>query len=254
VSATNRGGERITADNYPTPKWVVDRLLDALPGCFLTNRQVIEPCAGEGSIVKALAAHGFPPLRIDAIEVRVEATEELLKLATALELKEIGYSVTHADALADGFSWPLGAYNSCVITNPPFEHAERFIQRALSYQVPSCFLERVGFGQGPRAELFRKFPPSVLELPERVSFAVSLKCTEHGKNTPQGECDWVHTVLHDEYEAHWKGVLCPGCGARLRVTKTDATGYAWYCWNVWKEPRYRMLAATPKEVRANRHG
>jgi predicted RNA methylase len=247
MSATNRGGERITADNYPTPKWVVDRLLEALPPELMFKSHVIEPFAGEGAIVKALAAATLGPAAISTIEVRESACHALQRIPGEIEWPAgMGYSVTHADALQE--EWPMlaGPSGDRIITNPPFEHAERAIRKALDYGIPSCFLERVGFGQGPRAELFRVTKPSMLEIPERVSFAVSLKCT-------QRMCDWAYTVSHTEYEMCWKGVSCRDCGSKLRVTKTDATGYAWYCWNIWKEPRYRMLASTPKAERMQ-HG
>jgi len=51
VSSTNRGGRRSPADNYATPAWCVERLLEARtfpPGSWL------EPAAGNGAIVTAV--------------------------------------------------------------------------------------------------------------------------------------------------------------------------------------------------------
>lgn len=253
MSATGRGGERITADNYPTPAWAVRRLLEALPPCFLVNRRILEPCAGDGAIVRALASWGYPPYTIDAIEVRSDACEALLRIPGSIPGWGCDYSVTHADALAT--EWEQGGPHfgnarTIIITNPPFEYAQRFIEKAIEIGAQACFLERVGFGQGPRADLFRTSTPSVLELPDRPSFAVSLKCMGNKGDHGWAACEWAHTVTHAEYEAYWKTAKCPGCAAKLRVTKTDATGYAWYCWNVWKEPRYRMLASTSLEERS----
>lgn len=52
MSSTKRGTKRVELDQYPTPKWCVHRLLEAVD---LPAGRWLEPCAGAGNIINAVS-------------------------------------------------------------------------------------------------------------------------------------------------------------------------------------------------------
>lgn len=87
MSATNRGAIRRESDFYKTPTETIDAFLDHF--CFLINEDILEPCAGDGAIIKAIRAR-TPAQYITAIEIREEESANLLDLVT----NHIGYNNT----------------------------------------------------------------------------------------------------------------------------------------------------------------
>ena len=73
MSSTNRGGKRQDLDVYPTPAWVVDRLLEVVD---FPGGRWLEPCAGDGAIMRAVNAWRAD-VRWDACELRAECTPAL---------------------------------------------------------------------------------------------------------------------------------------------------------------------------------
>ena len=69
MSATNRGAIRRESDFYRTPSETINAFLDALD--FMPFRYIIEPCAGNGALVRELAKrtkqpiHLLQPLRLE---------------------------------------------------------------------------------------------------------------------------------------------------------------------------------------------
>jgi hypothetical protein len=74
MSATNRGGPRVSADNYPTPTWCVQRLLGAVP---LPGGEWLEPAVREGANVQAVERGDGTWTRVD---VRPEAEQSVAGL------------------------------------------------------------------------------------------------------------------------------------------------------------------------------
>lgn len=166
MSATGRGGERIASDNYPTPAWCVHRLLEVcpLPLASLGVRRWLEPCAGDGAIMRAVDTFLRPEDRPSwtAVEIRPEAAE--LIPARDGDLVHVG------DFLRD--APPSGPFIT-IITNPPYSLAMEFIQRSFDL-APGAFivmLLRVNFAaSAARSTFMREFPPDVYVLPNRPSF------------------------------------------------------------------------------------
>lgn len=232
MSATSRGAARIEADHYPTPPWVTRRLLEsgALPG---GTTSWLEPCAGEGAIVReVLNWHNY----VWANELRPECREPLARLVG-------GENVTISDFL----SWD-NVVADVIITNPPFSIAEAVVRKALSARSTNppvapyvAVLVRQGFVGHARAEWMRDDMPDTYELPDRPSFVASLRCA----------CGWkVMQALEAPRPRN-----CPSCGGRVRVTTNDAADY---CWLVWGPKRGRsvgkrvILPSTPLEERRPR--
>ena len=154
MSATNRGGTRRDADYYPTPAWCVDRLLEAVD---LPRGEWLEPCAGDGAIMRAVDAQDWDDHH-DMVWTTVDIREE-----------------SGADIIAD-YLWmgcpELGDKRFDVaITNPPFGHAEEFVHASLARADIVVMLLRLSWlASERRAPFMRQNPPSVYVLPNRPSF------------------------------------------------------------------------------------
>jgi len=88
--------DRVERDFYPTPKEAVTPLLSILPD----RLWFVEPCAGDGALVRHLEAAGH-------------------SCAYACDIEPLAVNIATRDAL-DGFP-TNGA--SCIITNPPWERS-----------------------------------------------------------------------------------------------------------------------------------
>lgn len=156
VSATGRSAVRDPSDYYATPSWCVRRLLEAvdLPGGLW-----LEPCAGEGAIIRAVA-EVRDDVRWHAIEYRDECIEALSGLPTVEAAA--GGSFQRKSA--------VGSFAVC-LSNPPYRSALEFVQHALRFAPIVIMLLRLNWlASAARAEWMRAHQPSVFVLPDRPSF------------------------------------------------------------------------------------
>ncbi len=127
---------RIERDNYPTPAWCTRRILERLGSRLRGGLHMgepyarwIEPCAGEGAIVRELHARReeLGIAWLDACDVRTETRAALL--AAGVQSVRVG---------SDACMWlTAGAPWRVAITNPPFSDAERIAKamRAAAHHV-----------------------------------------------------------------------------------------------------------------------
>ena len=160
MSATGRGSERIAMDTYPTPSWTVRRLLE-FP---LVNRLIsapnlicLDPCGGDGSIIRAARPAFATTTAFTAVEIRPECEEKLKRCADRV-------------VIADYLTTPCKA--DLIITNPPFLLAQEFIEKSISECPLSFYLLRLNFlGTAKRVEFWKTHMPwAVFVLPNRPSF------------------------------------------------------------------------------------
>lgn len=146
-------------DWFPTPRFCVDRLLEAWtprPGVW------VEPCAGDGAIIKAAPGDWL------ACEIREEARPHLEPLV--------------GDDLVIG-DWLLGEFGegiderleeaTLILSNPPYVHAAAFIDACIRRcpHADIALLLRMGIVETPeRGDFFRACCPDVYALPQRPSF------------------------------------------------------------------------------------
>jgi hypothetical protein len=234
MSATNRGAERVPQDSYPTPGWAVRRFLEAIE---LPRGSWLEPCAGSGVIVREIAEYAD---EIHAIEIAREY-EKPLRAALA------GSSRTRPAPLIGDYLLAVTAKNyDVIITNPPFSLAFEFAQKAVREADHVALLLRLNFlGSGTksgRTPWLRQNPPDVYVLPNRPSFAASIRCVskimlttgEHAGST----CPWrVTQPIEDE-----RPKRCPWCDGKVQCSTTDATEYAWFVWHTRHLADPRQLA------------
>jgi hypothetical protein len=166
MSSTNRGGQRTESDNYPTPSWVVHRLLDrkVLP----QEGAWYEPCAGEGAIIQAVQQR----FSVDwyATELRSEAEPFLEKLLPSDRINIGDFLVPSSGDP----SWRgCGDGVRVVITNPPYRIAFEVLHSALSWYPKAhvAILLRLNFIASERRHAtMAKHPPDVYVLPNRPAF------------------------------------------------------------------------------------
>ena len=143
--------KRNAADFYATPPECTDALLHHF-GWLFQGLTIWEPACGDGAISKVLESRGFDTVSTD--------------------LYNRGYGVSGMDFLKD-----KGSCES-IITNPPFNLAEQFIERAVQKEIPFAML---------RTELFhRTMPLAVTAMAWRPTMS-----PERGKS---GTMDFIWTI------------------------------------------------------------
>lgn len=153
MSATNRGAVRADADYYPTPAWCARRILEAL--AFPPARLYLEPCAGDGALVRALKAYD-PTCGVVACELRPAEHPSLVR--SGADVVFIG----------DALSGKLPVVDVAFM-NPPFSLAVEFVRAALDAAPIVVALERLTWAcTWGKAEPARM--PSMFVLPNRPSF------------------------------------------------------------------------------------
>jgi hypothetical protein len=184
MSATGRGLARIPSDNYPTPEWATHRLIDRVlrKSIFPLASEALEPCAGDGSIIRAFKSHpGIVnwPIAWTASDIRPECASALAALA---------YKVRIGDFRAIG-DWFGAVRPRLTITNPPFNIAEEIIRAALGFSEWVVMLLRINFlGSEERQPWLSQNAPDVYVLPNRPPFALN----KHGKPaTDATEYAWM---------------------------------------------------------------
>lgn len=125
MSATNRGAKRIESDFYPTPTETIDNFLKNYD--IGKDLAILEPCAGNGNIIESLKKQGC--MNIDAVEIRREEAENLIdKLG-------VGH-VAICDFLTMNNKFLANKYD-VIITNPPFNQAQEFVEKCLEIVKPN---------------------------------------------------------------------------------------------------------------------
>ena len=133
------------ADAYFSPYEAVWPLIDLEPNM---PRNIWEPAAGNGVIVRALKQNGF----------KVTASDLLGYWARGLQI-QIG--VNYLDAICPD-------HVSGIVTNPPYMLAMEFIQKAMEEVPYHAWLLRTNFLESQdRFKFFKKHPPARVHVSSR---------------------------------------------------------------------------------------
>ena len=161
MSSTNRGGKRSEADDYPTPYWCTERLIDlkdVLPG-----GRWCEPGAGDGNIIMAIKRQD---VTFDLYELRKKPCEKNLKALAKTDKRIKG--VTICDWI--NYRFRKKRYD-VMITNPPFHLAEDFLKTGLKRARFTVLLLRLNYvGTDKRWAWLHDNMPRAMVLPNRPSF------------------------------------------------------------------------------------
>jgi hypothetical protein len=171
MSATNRGSKRAKDDFYSTPAWCTRRLLKAVS--LPETARVLEPCAGNGHIIRAAQRPGWDWL---AVEKRIEEAAAL-EATGALTLIGDAFGVLRGFGKVD-----------LLVTNPPFSLAREFITHFAPKADRSFWLLRLSFlGSIDRRDWLAELRPNLWVLPNRPCFGRN----KHGKaGTDSAEYAW----------------------------------------------------------------
>lgn len=114
--------------------------------------------------------------------------------------------------------------HQCLVTNPPFSLAFDFCKHAAEISEEFFFLLPMGFlASAKRKEWFQANEPSALfVLSERPSFVMVGTCALYSKFG----CDYREILPVGSPRPR----ECKKCGARVKITTTDACDYAWIYW------------------------
>jgi len=145
MSAANRGARRAEHDHYATPLWCVRQAVGLVD--WAEVRVFCEPCKGDGRILEA------------AME-RMPGRTPYVRWYEIREGRDYLRGRVHN-----------GAYD-LIITNPPYSHAQAFVEKALLEARTVLMLLRLNFlGSQKRASFWRTRAPSHLYvLSQRPSF------------------------------------------------------------------------------------
>lgn len=163
MSATGRNTadhKRDSFDYYATPAWCVERLIAAEP--WITSRSsILEPCAGEGAILRVLRR--FTEAQLEAWEIQDRFRSELHRSADRVHIGNALKLATH-EAILGGFE--------VAFTNPPFGLAFPLLQALWPICDAIVFLLRLSFlASADRQPFLRLYPPALRVLPDRPSFS-----------------------------------------------------------------------------------
>ncbi len=135
MATRNSGYERQPNDFYQTPQWVTDALVPHLPARI---KRVWEPAAGHGKMVRALERHGYEVI--------------------ASDINPRGNRDCESYDFVQETAWP-GMQVDAIITNPPFNQAQQFIERAFNWTGFVAMLLPVNYDCAKsRAHLFADNP------------------------------------------------------------------------------------------------
>lgn len=175
--------KRSAYDFYPTPPEAIESLMEALHKYNIDlGDRVLEPCAGDGALIKPLWR---PGREIQAYDIDESHLPQLQKLCNNGDI--ICYGTLDVLALTQK------EFNSfdTIITNPPFSITQEIMEHILKLREQSThkntyviILQRLGFlGSQKRHEFWNKYPPNaVWALSKRPSFT--------GKGTDAHEYGW----------------------------------------------------------------
>lgn len=148
-------------DNYPTPSWTVDRLLEEYS---IDAQLVVEPAAGSGSLVRAFQARCVGTYW-RAVDIMEEHREALASVCDDVLIGDYLENPCDCDA---------------IIGNPPYKLARQFVEKAIREAPVVVFLLRLGFlSSAKRCDLLRLHTPSVYVLPNRPSYTGTGKTDQY---------------------------------------------------------------------------
>ena len=170
-----RPGEAARDVRY-TPAWCTELLLERVR---VPQGTILDPCAGDGAILRVLRDHGYS---VESVEIREEEAEGLAKLGTVLVGDWCKLSVS-LQAQAVLSQWP-----PVIVTNPPYSIGAEFMGACLAMRPVFCaaLLRLNHLGSGSWRNFWQRRPPTGLLImgSRRPSF------TGDGK-TDASEYVWV---------------------------------------------------------------
>ena len=229
MSATNRGAQRRSKDDYPTPPNHTRALLTWLKkrGLLPAGCSIVDPCAGAGAILRVVREQ-VPDARLIANELDLGRFEELYEGTLNPDVATFG------DALDGAIVGPGAA----MITNFPFSLNDAFIERYVTLDRPfsAAFLPVSYLGSSGRCAGWEANPPAhLLMVDQRPQFVAVCKGFQKTKTTTRIKgCGRM-------YDIGTRGTCA--CGGAIG-DGSDAMVYVWAVWigqTLHEETRWSWL-------------
>ena len=156
INGGNSAYKRVESDYYPTPPEATQAILNFLQ--IPINNTIWEPACGEGYMVETMRRNGYTVIGTDII---------------------------------DGTDYLMTDLQQCdwIITNPPFNKSQQFIERSILHHKPFALLLKSQYWHAKkRYDLFQKHKPQyVLPLTWRPDFLMG----KRGSGSPLMDMMWV---------------------------------------------------------------
>lgn len=156
VAGGGPNSKRSRNDYYPTPAPVTRELLrrESFPG------PILEPCAGQGHMVRELKRHGLEVWSNEPFPQNFQTNDR-----------------------RDFLQYESRGACQSIVANPPYRHAEKFIRKAIELGFQKhAWLLRFQFIEGSkRFPFFRDHPPARL-----WAFSRRVQVSERGLKNPIG--------------------------------------------------------------------
>jgi hypothetical protein len=164
MSATNRGAKRENKDNYPTPSWAVELMIKQASQDFDVGDRWLEPCVGDGNIIKTVNSCRHAPPIWTGYDIRQECYPPLNDLYEQKQLSSF--------SICDFLNEPISDQRwDVTFTNPPFKLWEEFLNRSLQVSRTTVLLLRLNAIEGiKRSKWLSKNMPDIYVLPRRPQF------------------------------------------------------------------------------------
>lgn len=213
MTATPRGSTAVmnrrveppdSLDFFPTPPYATRALFEHVIGhCRLTDATVWEPASGEGHMA--------------------EVIREYVAEVHASDVHDYGVGYPVGSFVGAGLDIAQCPFEPCwVITNPPFNLALEFVQRALREATEGvAILARSNWLEGAEryAGLFHQFPPTIVaQFVERVPMVKGRWDPDASTSTAYSWFVWERDRINPFYG--WRGIHIPP-GRRTALEKPD---------------------------------
>ena len=158
TKTTKNKEKRSEFDFYPTPEWCIEAIDKALLSKQDFGNKWLEPACGNGAIVNYVKK-AYPKVLLSGVDMD-PAHYTVMK-------NTLGIRYTEADYLSHKPLW----HNDLIITNPPYNKAMEFVQKAVTEATVVVMLLRLGFvASQKRSEFMKTYTPDVYVLSKRPSF------------------------------------------------------------------------------------
>lgn len=160
MSSTGRGAIRRKNDHYATPIWCIDVAVDIVSAEHKRRKPfIVDAGCGEGAILSNFESQGFEGAGI-------EIDPALAKIASS----RCEGRIVNADFFAhEEVAFSLG--HTMVVMNPPFSHAQQFVEHAIEHCGSVLALLRLSFLESKRRRSFWEHNEAdVYVLSRRPSF------------------------------------------------------------------------------------
>jgi hypothetical protein len=206
-----RKSPKESLDDFPTPPWATRALIEhILPELKTYKGIILEPACNRGHMVKPLSEHKAAVYGTDVLDYGTHYQNKTLNFI-APETNWTDFFV-HVKGEDDDY---MVLTPDWMITNPPFNIAEQFIQKCIDLKMPNVALfVRSSFAEGKRRyrRLFSVKPPKIEAVfCERVSLVP--KKLDRKASLATSYC-WMIWDLN-EHKSKTQKVWIPPCRKEL---------------------------------------